>query len=79
MMDAEAIAHRFGYHPPSTPQVIAAHERVRRELAALAASMNELLPDCREKAKTMNRLDEAAMFANAAIARTQMKGASVPE
>lgn len=75
MMDPQAIAHRFGYHPPSTPQVIAAHERIRREMADLAKSMNELIPDCREKAKVMNRIDEAAMFANAAVARTQMRGA----
>jgi signal recognition particle subunit SEC65 len=74
-MDGREIARRFAYHPPSTDEVIKAHEQVRRECAALAESLNALLPDGREKAKAMNRLDEVAMYANASIARTQLGGA----
>lgn len=69
MVDPDELAHRFAYHPPTDAETIAAHETVRRETGDMAALFNELLPDGREKACAFTALEEAMMWANAAIAR----------
>lgn len=71
-MDANELASRFGYHPPSTPDVVEAHELVRRLFGNLAETLNKLIPDGRSKAQAMTALDDGCMYANAAIARSQL-------
>jgi hypothetical protein len=70
-MDRKQLMEWFGYHPPSTPEVIAAHEAVRARIGSLTDWINDLLPDGREKSMALTDLDNAAMHANAAIARAQ--------
>jgi len=68
-MDARDIENRFTYHAPrgGQPQ---AYERIRSEARGLAETLDQLAPDGREKALAVTKLEEAVMWANAAIARS---------
>lgn len=70
----EEIAHRFAYHPPKNEATVKAHERVRKALGDLAQELDALLPADRprERALTQTSLEDAMMWANAAIARSRM-------
>lgn len=70
-MDSAELAHRFNYHPPRTPDVAHAHESVREQCTQLAAFLNSALPDGREKALAITKIEEAMFWANASIARQQ--------
>jgi hypothetical protein len=62
------LEHRFVYHKPDEAKV-KSHERVRGHLQGMALYFDEVLPDGREKAIVMTKLEEAMFWANAAIAR----------
>ncbi|MFJ8603380.1 hypothetical protein ACIREM_32680 [Streptomyces shenzhenensis] len=68
-MQPEDITNRFTYHPPASPAVQASHESVRQAARQMAAEWNAQLPEGREKALAITKLEEAVMWANAAIAR----------
>lgn len=65
------VENRFKFHPPSSDEVAKAHDVVRLNCGALAHEWASILPDSREKAIAIVKLDEAMMWANAAIARNQ--------
>lgn len=71
LMELAEIDKRFTYHQPGSQQVAQRHELVRREVGELAAYLNEILPESREKALAFTALEEALMWSNAAIARNQ--------
>jgi len=60
---------RFDYHPPTAPGVREAHEAARADAKKLATLWSVTLPDGREKSLAFTALEEALMWANAAIAR----------
>ena len=64
------IETRFKHHPPSGDQA-ERYERIRAEALSLAVTINELVPESREKALALTHLEQAVMFANAAIARRE--------
>lgn len=67
---AEQIANNFSYHTPKADQP-ARYEMIRgvaRELAQVIAVNS---PDSREKSLALTKLEEAVMWANAAIARNE--------
>lgn len=68
--NAPEIAHRFVHHPPRNQFVVIAHESVRELLGGVAQALNDRLPEGREKALAMTKLEEALFWANAAIARS---------
>lgn len=70
-MATEGLDHRFAYHPPLHESVAEAHGLVRYEVALTARVLDDALPDGREKALVFTKLEEAMMWANAAIARNQ--------
>ena len=63
------IENRFSFHPADTEAKQQAHETVRAQCRVLAHYWSGALPDGREKALAITKLEEAIMWANAAIAR----------
>lgn len=68
-MDSE-LENRFTYHPP-TPDSVPKYTEIRNSAKALAEVIYTLCPPSREKALAFTKLEEAVMWANAAIARNQ--------
>jgi hypothetical protein len=69
MTDINDLKNRFGYHAPKDDGVKKTHARIRALHYATAIELNAYLPDGREKALVMTKLEESMMWANAAIAR----------
>lgn len=67
-MAFEDIEKRFKHHSP-TAEKITQHEDVRSETRLLAHYFDDELPESREKALALTKLEEALFWANAAIAR----------
>lgn len=62
------LENRFGFHP-ATDESRPKHQQVRESFVDFADDLDQLLPDGREKSLVMTALEEASMWANAAIAR----------
>ena len=67
-MSRTDIAHRFNYHKPSEDKA-SEHQKVRDTFKAAAMQLEITLPDGREKALALTKLEEGMFWANAAIAR----------
>ena len=70
MSVAQRIENNFKYHAP-TPSQIPKYEEIRAQGKELAQLVNELCPDSREKSLAMTKIEEAVMWANAAVARNE--------
>jgi len=67
MLNPDEINKRFSFHPAtdkSRPQ----HEDARSIIRGAAIQVNKVIPDGREAAVVMTKLEEALMWANKAIA-----------
>lgn len=67
MLGRDEIDRRLGFHP-ATAETIPMFEDTRARVIELANHWDETLPDGREKALALTALQEAAMYANAAVA-----------
>ncbi|MCM3488794.1 hypothetical protein M3689_05670 [Alkalihalophilus marmarensis] len=65
----EQIEKKFKYHAPKNQSTILSHETVRNECRHLANTLDEMLPNSREKSLAITKLEEVMMWANASIAR----------
>ena len=63
------IEFRFRFHPATTDARRAAHETVRHALMDVADLLDARIPEGREKALALTKLEEAMFWGNAAIAR----------
>ena len=68
MIDPADLANRFTYHAPKEgqPEI---YELIRKIAFAYAVNINELVPDGREKALALTKLEEVVFWSNAGIAR----------
>lgn len=67
-MDDEEISKRFSYHTPTTT-TMHEHAIVRASFNKFVSNLVKVLPEGRERSLTITHLEEAAFWANAAIAR----------
>lgn len=67
-MEQSELQNNYQYHAPDEEKVVK-HETVRRTVFVAADYLNKTLPDCREKSLALTKLEEATMWANAALAR----------
>lgn len=65
------IENNFKYHPPKDELTANKHDATRFHCKVLADFFDRCLPNSREKSLAMTKLEEAMMWANAAIARNQ--------
>lgn len=70
MLTIEELENRFTYHTPKDGQQ-ERYERIRYKGKMLAAYINECCPESREKSLALTKIEEAVMWANAAIARNE--------
>lgn len=68
-MQPADIEHRFAFHPATTDEKRDEHTSVRQGCRRLADELNERLPEGREKAVAITKLEEVMFWANAAVAR----------
>jgi hypothetical protein len=71
--DEDALHVRFTYHPPRTVEEVRNHERVRTVGLMAAQTLVACCPPGRELSLALTKLEEAVMWANAAIARDQQR------
>lgn len=69
-MPTTDLEARFTHHPPKGDQALR-YGRIRMDAKQFALMLNELAPDSREKSLAITHLEEAVMWANAAIARNE--------
>lgn len=70
-MARDDIKHRFDFHQATTEEKRNEHTSVRGHIGMTAFYLDENLPDGREKALAITKLEEAMFWANAAIARNK--------
>lgn len=68
MADSDDLANRFTYHPPKGDQA-ERYQSIRAGALALATHINVSTPPSREQSLALTHLEDAVMWANAAIAR----------
>lgn len=69
-MDNKELEIRFTYHPPKGAQP-EKYIRLRERTKELAESILTLTPESREQSLAITHLEQAVMWANAAIARRE--------
>jgi exoribonuclease R len=68
-MQTQDIENRFAFHPASTQEKRNEHGAIRTHCKELAFYLEEKLPEGREKALAITKLEETMFWANAAAAR----------
>ena len=64
------LEHRYLHHPPKGDQA-ERYAAIRAKICETAKVVRDLTPCCPEQSIALNKLDEAMMIANAAIARNE--------
>jgi hypothetical protein len=67
-IDAAEIDRRFTHRVPNDKRR-PIHEQARHDFGWFAHSLNQLLPESREKSLALTALEEASFWAHAAVAR----------
>lgn len=70
MIDTDELTTRFTYHSPKPGQP-ERYTELRDTAGRLATLIVEITPSSREQSLALTKLEEAVMWANAAIARRE--------
>lgn len=70
MADDADLRNRFTYHTPKDGQV-ERYQKIRDYAHGLALLINYQCPESREKSLAFTHIEDAVMWANAAIARNE--------
>jgi len=70
-IDANDLQQRFQHHPPRNDADIKAHEAIRETCRQAAVTIMGQTPASREQSLAVTKLEEAMMWANAALARNR--------
>jgi hypothetical protein len=70
-MNWSELEHRFTYHPPRSAAEVNNHETIREAARDFAAYIYARIPEGREKAIAITKVEEALYWANAGIARNK--------
>jgi hypothetical protein len=68
-MDPSDLVNRFKFHPANSEAKAEAHEYIREAFGNLSRDLNTRIPEGREKAIAITKMEEAMFWANAALAR----------
>lgn len=68
---AADIVNRFAFHAATTQEKRDEHTSVRATIGKAAVSIDMRVPNGREKALALTKLEEAMFWANAALARSE--------
>lgn len=71
MIDRDRLDNDFKHHIPQNDYVGDKHGTIRKSCRHLAETFYQTCPEGRELALAYTKLEEAMMWANAAIARNQ--------
>ena len=67
-MDSKTVENNFTYHPPK-PDQIEKYTAIRDTGKNVVELINDVCPESREKSLAITKIEEAIMWANAAVAR----------
>lgn len=67
------IERNFQYHKPN-PNTSEKYDKINHQAKGLAYAVLDLCPDSRERSLAITKIEEAKMWANAAIARNSDVG-----
>jgi len=70
-MEKTDLENRFSFHPADTEEKKQAHETVRNLMLRAAIDIDGMMPEGREKALAITKLEEVMYWANAGIARSK--------
>jgi hypothetical protein len=68
------LTNRFNYHPPKGADDKTRHEKTRNVLMEVTVFLCEVVPEGRERAMALTKIEEAMFWANAGIARARGAG-----
>lgn len=71
MLNPDEYKTRFDYHRPKDMETVSKHEEIRYQCEFLTRKFASLVPESRELALAITKVEEAMMWANAGIARNQ--------
>lgn len=63
------LQNRFTHHPPKDENVTKKYEAIRGDALEVAILITRLAPKSRERSLAITNIEQAVMWANAAIAR----------
>lgn len=72
-MNATQLAHNMTNHPPKDDTVVAIFEGLRYQAKVFGTAILDNCPESRERALALTNLEQALMWAVAAVARNQGK------
>lgn len=74
--EAQELVHRFQFHPATDDATREAHEFVRASCLDLVHRLKQVVPEGREQALVVTKIEEAMFWANAAVARHGVGGSA---